>query len=201
MIALLASIGVAAGLGLAAWGDQTIRGTNGVVVSETPHYSTLTTTTTPAVTSVGASTSSPPPASSAHVTAPKAAGGGTHNSTRPVPPPPPPPPPPPDPGGPAVALAQAADCVQTWDMNQLVASVQAPAGLAGVALVAAHSSDGTVFNGAMDGDGATYRADIGPFSDYPDPQTVTWTVTVTDAAGRTTQAAKQFSVSSEPCSP
>jgi hypothetical protein len=98
-----------------------------------------------------------------------------------------------------VALAQGADCVQTADTNQLVANVQAPAGLAGVTVDAEHSTDGTILNGSMTADGGVYRADIGPFNDYPDPQTVTWTVTVADATGRTAQATKQFSVSSDPC--
>lgn len=194
--ALVAPIGIAAGLGAVAWGERAIRGANGVVSTPTRHLPTST-TVAPVVSGTSATTTVPTTTPPGPPTTPKPA--VVTSRGLPPPPAPPSPPPPRDPGGPSLALAQSADCIQAGDTNHVVASVRAPAGLRGVELRVVHSTDGTTFNGPMDGDGATYQADLGPFGYYPDPQTVTWTVTVTDRVGRAAVATKEFAISPDPC--
>jgi hypothetical protein len=98
-----------------------------------------------------------------------------------------------------MTLSQAQDCVQDSDSNHLIGMVQAPAGISSVSLVAVHSQDGTIYAGTLSGDRGRYEADLGPFNPSPTLETVTWTLTVTDGIGRSVQAAKDFTVSGDPC--
>ena len=197
--AVLAPVGIAAGLGAAALGEHVIRGSGGINATPAPPVSTTTLTATPTDTAA-ATTTAPTTTTTAGRLPPAkppvlAAG---HPITRA---PAPPPPPPPDvPGGPSLSLSQGADCIQVGATNHVESRVTAPAGLSSVSLQVLHSTDGTTYNGPMDFDGSNYVSDVGPFNDYSDVQTVTWTVTVTDALGRTAQAAKQFAVAKDPCS-
>ncbi len=193
---LSAVIGVGAGVAAIGWLDQPGRGADGGVAIDSHGPPTTPTTRAPA----GSTTTSAPTTAAAPVgstvpgSAGRVGGPGRASLNPPVTSPPTDPP-----ALPSMTLSQAQDCVQASDSNHLVATVRAPAGISSVSMVAVHTQDGTIYAGTITGDQGRYTADLGPFSPYPTVETVTWTVTVTDAIGRSAQAVKDFAVSGDPC--
>jgi RNA polymerase sigma factor (sigma-70 family) len=155
------------------------------VAPPTTTRTTRTTTTTPTPTTAPTTTANPTttsrrPTTTRTTTAPRP----TTTTTNVVQPPPPPPPPPRDTNAPVINSASAdpsevwaQSCEQSPSETSVQANVTDDVGVTSATLTWSGASSGSK---AMSPDGNIWFADL---SDFPEPGTVSWSVTATDAAG------------------